>query len=902
MISASGKPTPIVVDNRAGLPAIRDRVGTHSAFLAALQRGLADANRPGLSELRSRAAGDFTLGLLDAWAAVLDTLTFYGERQANEAYLRTATERDSLRAHARLIGYELGPAKAASTFLAFTAEGVNAPDETLSYPAGLQVRSIPRDGQLPQIFETIEPLTARASWNALRPRMAYPQILDRASEQLSLATDAPRLTLGDPVVLMQGAAPVAFGTGNDAGFLRRVSGLTAGTNGRRIVALTADPANAPAYRFLPFSLMSNWTAGAMTADSLGTNLRGAAWSLGTLSSTTVLTAIRLFDLSAAIRVLMLPTPPLAPVLPHALRVRAGFFGATAITKFTAPMASGTNVVGKPYTSSATVPGDITATTDRAGQQAAAGSHVYLYLDRDYPEITPGQTLLIRDDKNEVWVQIHAAETQSVEAYGLSAKVTRLDVDATGQTPEHGLLALTAFLTRTATALAVPELLPLSDLPITNPVGTSPGTLRADQIELDTADLMLAPGKRVAITGERQDLPGVFVAEIREIADNILNETHSVLTFSQPLAYSYRRDTLRISANLAEATHGEMQTEVLGDGDATLPFQRFKLKSGPLTHVSARTANGMAPALEVRVDRVLWRLVDDFRAAGPDDAVYILRMEEDGTARVIFGDGTTGRRLPTGQGNVAASYRRGAGLSGNLEAGQLSLFAGKPIGLKSVTNPAAPAGGADAEVLADVRRNAPLKVLTLGRAVSLQDYEDYARGFAAVAKARADWTFDGFNRPIFVTVAGQGGAILPEAGADMVNLRAQLAAAGEADLHVSLRNYRPIGFGVAAKLYGDPAYIPGDIAAAARVALLDNFGFDARDLGQSVSHAQVIAVLQSVPGVRGVDLDALYRNGTTAELNPVLRAAVARPDLQGALPDPAELLTLDPNALRLEVVT
>lgn len=901
MISASGKPTPTVVHNRAGLPAIRDRVGTHSAFLAALQRGLADANRPGLSELRSRAAGDFTLGLLDAWAAALDTLTFYGERQANEAYLRTATERDSLRAHARLIGYELGPAKAASTFLAFTAERVNAPDETLSYPPGLQVRSIPRDGQLPQIFETIEPLTARASWNALRPRMAYPQILNGGSKQLSLAADAPRLTLGDPVVLMQGARPVEFGTGNGAGFLRRVSGLTAGTNGRRIVALTADPADVPTYQFQSFSLMSNWTAGAMTAASLGANLRGAAWSLGALSSTTALTAIRLFDLSAAIRVLMLN--PTDPVLPHALRVRAGFFGATALSKFTTPVASSTGVVGKPYTATANVPGAITVTTVAVGDKIdQSQGPAYLYLDRDYPEITAGQTLLIRDASNEVCVTIRAAETRSVEAYGLSAKVTRLDVDAMGRTPQNGTLALTVFQTRTAVAYAVPELLPLSDLPISNPVGTSPGTLRADQIELDTADLMLAPGKRVAITGERQDLPGVFVAEIREIADNILNETHSVLTFTQPLAYSYRRDTLRVSANVAEATHGETQTEVLGDGDATLPFQRFKLKSGPLTHVSARTANGMAPALEVRVDRVLWRLVDDFRAAGPDDAVYILRMEEDGSARVIFGDGTTGRRLPTGQGNVAASYRRGAGLSGNLEAGQLSLFAGKPVGLKSVTNPAAPAGGADAEVLADVRRNAPLKVLTLGRAVSLQDYEDYARGFAAVAKARADWTFDGFNRPIFVTVAGQGGAILPEAGADMVNLRAQLAAAGEADLHVSLRNYRPIGFGVAAKLYGDPAYIPGDIAAAARVALLDNFGFDARDLGQSVSHAQVIAVLQSVPGVRGVDLDALYRNGTTAELNPVLRAAVARPDLQGAVPDPAELLTVDPNALRLEVVT
>lgn len=54
-------------------------------------RGLADANRPGLADLRARSRDDFTPGLLDAWAAVLDTLGLYAEIQATENYLRTAT-------------------------------------------------------------------------------------------------------------------------------------------------------------------------------------------------------------------------------------------------------------------------------------------------------------------------------------------------------------------------------------------------------------------------------------------------------------------------------------------------------------------------------------------------------------------------------------------------------------------------------------------------------------------------------------------------------------------------------------------------------------------------------------------------------------------------------------------
>jgi Ca2+-binding RTX toxin-like protein len=249
------------------------------------------------------------------------------------------------------------------------------------------------------------------------------------------------------------------------------------------------------------------------------------------------------------------------------------------------------------------------------------------------------------------------------------------------------------------------------------------------------------------------------------------------------------------------------------------------------------------------------------------------------------------------GNDADSLQGGNGVGQVLygEAGNDTLVAG--VGVNQNLS-----GGADAEAMQDARRNAPLRVMTLGRVVSLRDYEDFARGFASVAKARADWTFDGFARPILVTVAGQGGTLLDEAGPDMTNLRAALAAAGEADLRVTVRNYDPVGFGVSAQLYADPAYMPADLIAAATQALQTAFGFDARELGQSVSAAQVIAALQSVPGVMGVDLDQLWRNDELPGLSPRLPAAVAQPDLSGGTPAPAELMTLDLNAIHLEVTT
>ncbi len=49
----------------------------------------------------------------------------------------------------------------------------------------------------------------------------------------------------------------------------------------------------------------------------------------------------------------------------------------------------------------------------------------------------------------------------------------------------------------------------------------------------------------------------------------------------------------------------------------------------------------------------------------DDRVYTIRFDEDGEAKIIFGDGVHGARLPTGASNVVASYRFGGGIGGDI---------------------------------------------------------------------------------------------------------------------------------------------------------------------------------------------------------------------------------------------
>jgi hypothetical protein len=171
--------TPMPTANRAGLSSISYRVGTHSTFLDSMKARLSlhqmpDGQRP-LAALSTRESSDPSVALLDAWATVADVLTFYQERIANEGYIRTALEMRSVYELARLVGYRPRPGVASSVYLAYTIDP-NTKEEVI-IPKGARAQSVPGPGELPQSFETSEPLNARASWNELKVRLNQPQQL-----------------------------------------------------------------------------------------------------------------------------------------------------------------------------------------------------------------------------------------------------------------------------------------------------------------------------------------------------------------------------------------------------------------------------------------------------------------------------------------------------------------------------------------------------------------------------------------------------------------------------------------------------------------------------------------------------------------------------------------------------
>ena len=113
------------------------------------------------------------------------------------------------------------------------------------------------------------------------------------------------------------------------------------------------------------------------------------------------------------------------------------------------------------------------------------------------------------------------------------------------------------------------------------------------------------------------------------------------------------------------------------------------------------------SLEIRVDNVLWKEVNDLYNLKSDDRAYIIRIDYNNQTSVIFGDSIKGASPSAGLENIEAKYKVGLGLTGMLKENQLSILASRPLGVRSVTNPIEPTGVADPEDRDHARQNAPL---------------------------------------------------------------------------------------------------------------------------------------------------------------------------------------------------
>jgi hypothetical protein len=843
---------------------------------------------PSLIRLKTRSDDDFTIALLDSFAVVCDILTFYSERSANEHYLRTATDIVSMGELAKLVGYKPTPGVAASTSLAIT---IQSPPPSLPggpgklpaaqlvpsivpVPVGLQAQSVPNPGEQPVTFETVAPIEARWGWNALRPRTTRPlapNATNAATNHLRLKGLIGSIAVGDWLLILvnQGAA---FG-------VNRVAAVTLDTTTQTTLVRfegngpdpvpAADPTNAP----LPLSGTPNDTI-------IGSAIKGRVWSdqMQLVASATKLQ----WDLAQLEEnINNFNAQPAANPAVRVLRldVRASMFGHNAPLYKSLPdyKPLGTGTIGS-------------ILTDWDNPAATIGSDNdpgKVSLDQTYPSLVVGcYVAVMSPNRLPLVMQITASNVLSRAKFMLSAKVTQLALQ--GDTATLATLAI-----RTTTLLGSTDEFPVVEEPVANPKKLSVVTFA-------TAELGLRPGQLMVLTGSALDQSARTVSEVRTIKALALVDGFTRVTFDSDFDHPYDLASVTFNANVASATHGATKSEILGSGDGAASYQRFALKQPPLTYCSGATPSGTVSTLEVRVNRVLWQEAQWLAGKGPNERVYTTSIDQQGNTIAQFGDGAeNGARLPTGQNNVTAKYRQGLGSAGNVQAGQITTLLTRPMGVQSVINPVAAAGGGDPEAIDAARRNVPTTTRALDRIVALEDVGDFARSSATVAKAEAIWAWDGRRQVACVTVAGPNGTIIDRTSDPFKNLVGAMRAASDPTIPIVLCNFVPRRLTIGATLTVDPSLDADAVVTAAKAALRTAFGFDARNFMQPVYRSEIFAVLQAVTGVVALTIDRFRLADET-----IATKIYKRPDLIVADPPTlvdgtlvgAQLLTLEAGLL------
>ena len=559
---------------------------------------------------------------------------------------------------------------------------------------------------------------------------------------------------------------------------------------------------------------------------------------------------------------------------------------------------------------------VTNSDGKRGDWRPAGNRQSPALDTTYPRIAAGSlaapsfaVMKWSNAQGEHWLIANVDSTADAgfAQCTISGKATQLHLTPLNESDSSALaIGFDNFDEyRCATVQAESEALTLARLPRSDEPLPAEST-----IDLEGWVEGLYAGQHLIVSGELDASRGTIASEAVQIlaVDQVIAAGgYTSLTLTSALTQSYVRETVTINGNVAAATHGSAVQEALGSGDATLPSQRFTLRQSPLTYTSAATPSGAASTLALRVNGLLWNEVPNFYGTAPGDRIFTTRLNDDATTSVTFGDGVNGARPSTGSENITASYRKGIGAIGNVDAGRLSLMQTRPLGVQSVTNPVAASGGADAESADDIRDNAALTLRTLGRIVSLQDYEDFARAFGGIAKSLATWTWHGQARGVFITIAGIDGADVPPTSPVYAHLLDAMADAAEPNVPVRVSSYRRGSFTFSASLMIDPAWDMSAVITAATQSATQAYSFARRRFGQAVTRSEIIALLQSVPGVVAVQVSGLVRTDT-ALFAGLQRLRVLRENsqLDAALPQvgndnsvqAAELLTLDPRPLNL----
>ena len=254
----------------------------------------------------------------------------------------------------------------------------------------------------------------------------------------------------------------------------------------------------------------------------------------------------------------------------------------------------------------------------------------------------------------------------------------------------------------------------------------------------------------------------------------------------------------------------------------------------------------------------WTPRRDLLESAADATDFVVEIEDDGTARLRFGDDANGKRPDSGT-SFIVSYRVGNGVVGNVGADAITHIVTPLVGMfNAVRNPMPAAGGTDPEDIEVVRRDAPQAFRTQERAVTPADYAAAAERRPDVQRAAATFRWTGSWHTVFVTADRFGGGEVDARFSARLRRHLERFRMAGYDLEVSGPRYVPLE--VELHLCVKPDYFRAHVLQAVQRVLSadmlsdgslgvfhpDNFTF-----AQSVYLSRIVAAAQAVEGVEAV---------------------------------------------------
>jgi hypothetical protein len=683
-----------VITNRPGLDHITYRIGDYGSARRWLLEQL-DRSTP-LAAWTYRGADDPGIALYEGAALLIDSLTFYQQAYANEAFLRTATWRESVADLVRLTGYRLAPGVGGTATFAFEVTG----DKPVTIPTGVAINAMLAPAPQPADFQTDEEIVA----------------IPGLSRFTLVVTQLPGwITFGSNKLLVARGTPLTFQKNDRLG----------------IGVLSDDGTHLDPFETVIVDSVATWHGRSVLT------LKGAISKVGGNRTLTAVKLDKSFHLTGHNS-------------PASYRDSAGNPASVSFTRAFGSDAS----FGDSYPSQAAdeLALDPQAPDLALGVRLAIRLSAY-ELNHYYEPIDPGVVEVMAYHKPPppqsrfelAKVVDSSAVTVTYGPLSVPSTIVKLDAPLASE-----LDAWFRFDIRSAQIDSV-----VGDTFTVGAPWTTGFALSTHLVYWgDPADASQLKGRRIGIAPAGKDSFVATVLDVLPADDHAL----VVLDRSVDLADFPDGNTTPVFGNIADVTQGKHADDaVLGNGDDRVAFQSFQIPSKPLTYLEHPALTPpIQPELQIVVSGRIWKWVPVLFGQPPEAEVYIVREDDDGNSWVQFGDGKTGSRLPSGVDNVVARYRTGSGAYGPMADGAKPSADRTVQQVSAVDLVDVVAGGSAPEDGSTAKVAAPARVQTLDRIVSITDVEAEALEIGGVARAKAVWTIAHGIAAVQVTLLMQPG--------------------------------------------------------------------------------------------------------------------------------------------------